>query len=77
MDDISERIAAICRDAMGVPDLGIHENLIERGADSIVAVEVVSQIELDYRVSVADLFSSAPTIEALAAAVHSQLQQQH
>jgi acyl carrier protein len=76
MRDIFEHITAICREAMGIPDLAVGEDLIERGADSIVAVEVVSQIELDYHVDVADLFFARPTIETLASAVRSQLAQQ-
>jgi acyl carrier protein len=74
--EIIDRITAICREAMGVPDLAFDDDLIARGADSIVAVEVVSQIELDYHVNVADLFFSTPTIKALASSVQSQLAQQ-
>jgi long-chain acyl-CoA synthetase len=73
MEDIPERVAAICRDAMGVPDLRADEDLVARGADSLVAVEVVSRLELDYGVDVVDVFSVTPTIEALAEAVRSQL----
>lgn len=76
MEDISERIASICREAMGVPDLAFDEDLVERGADSIVAVEVISKIELDYHVNVADLFFATPTIEALVNTVRSHEAQQ-
>ena len=76
MEEISERIAGICREAMGVPDLAFDEDLIERGADSIVAVEVISKIELDYHVNVADLFFATPTIKALVSAVQSHPEQQ-
>jgi acyl carrier protein len=76
MTEIIDRVAAICRDAMGVSDLRADEDLIARGADSLVAVEVVSRLELDYGVDIVDVFFSTPTIGALADAVRSHLAHQ-
>jgi acyl carrier protein len=76
MTDIIDHVAAICRDAMGVSDLRADEDLVARGADSLVAVEVVSRLELDYGVDIVDVFLSTPTIDALADAVRSHLAHQ-
>jgi long-chain acyl-CoA synthetase len=73
VDDIPAYVAAVCRDAMGVASLGENDNLVDHGADSLVAVEVVSRLQLDYGVEVADVFMSTPTINALVRAVESQL----
>jgi long-chain acyl-CoA synthetase len=77
MADIIDRVASICRDAMGVSDLRTDEDLVSRGADSVVAVEVVSRLELDYGIDTIDVFFATPTIGALAAAVQSHLKNQH
>lgn len=69
MDDIPAHVAAVCREAMGVPEIGVDDNLVERGADSLVAVEVVSRLQLDYGIEVADVFLATPTIGDIARAI--------
>ncbi|HEX3648592.1 MAG TPA: phosphopantetheine-binding protein [Pseudonocardiaceae bacterium] len=69
MRDIVSSVAVVCRDAMGVTDLHADDDLVARGADSLVAVEIVSKLQLDYGVDVADIFLATPTIAALAQAV--------
>lgn len=73
MRDIVSEVTVVCRDAMGVADLPAADDLVARGADSLVAVEIVSRIQLDYGVDVADVFLATPTITALAEAVRERL----
>ncbi|HEX5118087.1 MAG TPA: acyl carrier protein [Pseudonocardiaceae bacterium] len=73
MRDIASAVAVVCRDAMGVTDLHADDDLVARGADSLVAVEIVSKLQLDYGVDIADVFLATPTITALATAVRERL----
>lgn len=61
----------MCREAMGVLDLRADDDLVSRGADSLVAVEIVSRLQLDYGVDVAGVFSAQPTVTALIDAIQS------
>ena len=45
-NDVEATILEICRAALSAPDLRPDQNLTAAGADSLTAVEIVTQIEL-------------------------------
>jgi acyl carrier protein len=74
MNAIESRITEICQGALGRTEIRADESLVDAGADSLVAVEIVTQIEIDYGVDLVELFFESPTINSLAAAVEKSQQ---
>jgi amino acid adenylation domain-containing protein len=62
-NETEERVAAVWREILDVPDLGVEDNFFDLGGDSFKAVRAVRA--LGAGVSVMDLFQN-PTVEALA-----------
>ncbi|MGH8575167.1 MAG: condensation domain-containing protein, partial [Gammaproteobacteria bacterium] len=59
-------LAAVWREVLGGPEVGLHDNYFERGGDSITAIQVVSRLRRrGWRLRVADVFRH-PTIAQLA-----------
>ncbi|MEM7581914.1 MAG: SDR family NAD(P)-dependent oxidoreductase [Acidobacteriota bacterium] len=69
-DELEESIAVIWRELLGVAQVGINDNLLELGGDSLLATRMISRLrevvgfELPIR-----LFFEAPTIDQLATAI--------
>lgn len=64
--DLERRIAEIVSAALGVEEVGIDDDFITLGMDSIIAIRVVSKIKrLGIRLSIQDLFGK-PTVRQLA-----------
>ncbi|HEY2575436.1 MAG TPA: beta-ketoacyl synthase N-terminal-like domain-containing protein [Streptosporangiaceae bacterium] len=63
-------IAGLWRDAIGLDQVGIDDNFLELGGDSLVAVQLVGRISQRFSadVSVAQLFEH-PTVRALAVSI--------
>jgi len=66
-DEPTQQLARIWRQLLGVDSIGLDQNYFDLGGDSILAVQLFSQIEKVFKVKlpVATLFE-APTIEELA-----------
>jgi amino acid adenylation domain-containing protein len=64
---VEEKLSAIWRSVLGVPDVGIHENFFELGGHSLIAVRLFAMIETEFerRLPLATLFR-APTVAQLA-----------
>jgi len=67
-DDIERHLAEKLGQLLKVPELGTEDDLFERGADSLTAVEVVAVIERDFNVdlSTATMWNGSATVAALA-----------
>jgi amino acid adenylation domain-containing protein/non-ribosomal peptide synthase protein (TIGR01720 family) len=64
-----ERLAAIWRQVLGLPSVGVHDNFFELGGDSILAIQVASRAgQAGLRLSVRQTFQHQ-TIAELAGAV--------
>ena len=72
--DLRARIATIWQAALGMPHVGYEDNFFDLGGQSLLALQIIGQINNVFGCSVqpADLVAS-PTIAALAAHVEQQL----
>jgi amino acid adenylation domain-containing protein len=64
---IEEQMAAIWRDVLGLREVGIRDNFLDLGGDSLLALQITSRVRdtLRRELPLAGLYE-APTIEALA-----------
>ena len=64
---LEERLAAIWREVLEQPEVGVHDDFFALGGHSLLAIRVLAQIQedLDVVLSMTDLFE-APTVAGLA-----------
>lgn len=69
---LQERLVAIWREVLGLPDVGIHDDFFTLGADSLTAARLFARIqrELDCELPLAPVLA-APTVAELAALIES------
>ena len=69
-NDAERRLALIWKGILGVPRVGIHDHFFELGGNSLLAVQVISQMRDEFGIDVPlrALFE-APTIEGLAGVI--------
>lgn len=72
MTPIESAVRAVCCAVMGVEDLAPEDNLVDRGADSLLASEIVDRLELQFGVDVVEEFFAQPTIASLAEAIRTR-----
>ena len=60
VDDREQMIAAVWQRALGVDRVGVNDNFFELGGDSLIAVQVISQLKEEFKVEipVASLYES-------------------
>jgi acyl carrier protein len=65
--DIERTIAGIWQHALGIEEVGIYDNFFELGGDSVVAIQVISQLkhQLQADISVVAMYEQM-TIRSLA-----------
>jgi len=69
-DDLSQGLAALFGELVGVAPVGIHDNLFELGGDSLLAIQLLARVRAAWGVSVRPVdFFKTPTVEALAVLV--------
>jgi acyl carrier protein len=66
MDDIETRIHDICAEALQLKQVPIDDDLISLGADSMVAVEIVTKVEQEFGVDVMESFFLTPSVGHIA-----------
>jgi len=65
-------LVAVWREVLNLPDVGIHDNFLELGGDSILAIQIVSKARASgLHFSASDLFNH-PTVAGLAKASQTQ-----
>ncbi|BCJ75926.1 fatty acid biosynthesis-related CoA ligase [Catellatospora sp. IY07-71] len=67
--DVEKRIQSICWDVLKRSDLGLDDDLLQAGMDSLAAVEIVTRVELAFGVDVVDTIFETPTVRQLSAVV--------
>ena len=69
-NEIERKVAAIWQALLGIEQLGVHDNFIELGGDSLIAVQILSRLKIAFSVEISlrTLFES-PTIAELAVVV--------
>jgi tyrocidine synthetase III len=72
---VERRLAGLWQGLLGQPDIGIADDFVELGGDSLSAVTVLTEVHTDYgvEVSLTELFELA-TIQRLAAAIDARRQ---
>ena len=70
------QIADVWKKALGVEEVGINDNFFELGGDSMIAIQVASQLrkELDVDLQAANLYQSL-TINSLAKLIKDKQEQ--
>jgi len=73
-DELEERIARAWREALGVDEVGVHENFAQLGGHSLLAIRIVTELRDAFQIDlpVRALFD-APTIAGLASLVRNLL----
>ncbi|MCZ0204446.1 phosphopantetheine-binding protein [Streptomyces sp. UMAF16] len=69
VSDVSTTIMRICAESLSLAEVPLDANLVLLGVDSMTAVEIVTQIELELGVDVVETFFATPTVQAMTAAV--------
>ncbi|MDX9750216.1 MAG: amino acid adenylation domain-containing protein [Flavobacteriales bacterium] len=70
-NEVERTVAAIWRRALGVDDLGVHDNFFDLGGHSLIGIQVLSQVEQQTgrKLPLNTLFQ-APTVAQFAASIH-------
>jgi acyl transferase domain-containing protein/acyl carrier protein len=65
-DEVEQQIAEVWQEILGIEQVGIHDNFFELGGDSLVGIQLVSQLTrtLEVHISPVSLFEG-PTVGAL------------
>jgi acyl transferase domain-containing protein len=68
----AQDVLEIAASILGVPDLDVHDNLFDRGANSLIAVQLIARLRREFQrfVPLAELFEH-PSAAALAEAINS------
>jgi NADP-dependent 3-hydroxy acid dehydrogenase YdfG/acyl carrier protein len=73
-NEVERKIAAIWREVLPMPSLGVHDDFFELGGNSILATQIASRIQDAYRLRLPlRTVLEESTVEKLAAAVERQL----
>ncbi|MBN3951614.1 MAG: acyltransferase domain-containing protein [Nostoc sp. NMS7] len=72
-DEIEQKIADIWQELLGIKQVGIDDNFLELGGDSLIAVQVLSRLRKTFsiKLTVASMFES-PTIAEIAPRLEKQ-----
>ncbi|MBB4915653.1 AMP-binding protein [Streptosporangium saharense] len=73
--DLEAQVTSICAKALNRSRLGPDDDLMEAGMDSLVAVEIVTRLELSFGADVVDVIFETPTVNHLCAAVRRALRE--
>jgi non-ribosomal peptide synthetase component F/thioesterase domain-containing protein len=69
------KLAEIWNNILKVPQIGVHDNFFELGGHSLLAAQLVSQVKLQFGITIdLSLLMVAPTIEQLAGKLRQSLQ---
>jgi acyl-CoA synthetase (AMP-forming)/AMP-acid ligase II/acyl carrier protein len=71
--DLEKHVTSICAEVLHRSDLGPDDDLMEAGMDSLVAVEIVTRVELAYGVDVVDTIFETPTVRRLCEVVRGSM----
>ncbi len=65
-NEMTQRVAAIWQDVLGIDQVGIHDNFFDLGGNSLIGLQLINKIqkEFDAQIPAVTLFE-APTIDAL------------
>jgi acyl carrier protein len=67
--ELEARLTSICAEVLKRPGLGVDEDLMAAGMDSVAAVEIVTRVEIAFGVDVVDAIFEAPTVASLCAVI--------
>ncbi|MFY0567872.1 MupA/Atu3671 family FMN-dependent luciferase-like monooxygenase [Archangium lansingense] len=74
--DVERQVLAIWRERLGVEDIGIHDNFLELGGNSLMAAQMLTRLRESFPVQLplSDLFE-APTVAGIAGRIEARLQE--
>ncbi|MEV7772747.1 amino acid adenylation domain-containing protein [Kitasatospora sp. NPDC086791] len=73
-DELAQEVAAIWCEVLGIPSIGLHDDVFELGAHSLSVTQVAARLRSRLGVDVPlDAFFDGPTVAALAAAVEAEI----
>ncbi|MET0406571.1 MAG: LLM class flavin-dependent oxidoreductase, partial [Cystobacter sp.] len=75
--DIERQVMEIWRERLGVADMGIHDNFLELGGNSLMAAQMLTRLREAFPVQLplSDLFE-APTVAGVSARIEARLKEQ-
>ncbi|WNG29291.1 amino acid adenylation domain-containing protein [Cystobacter fuscus] len=76
-NDIERQVMEIWRERLGIADLGLHDNFLELGGNSLMAAQMLTRLREAFPVQLplSDLFE-APTVAGVAARIEARLGEQ-
>ncbi|WP_375765213.1 amino acid adenylation domain-containing protein [Archangium gephyra] len=74
--DIERQVLVIWRERLGVEDIGIHDNFLELGGNSLMAAQMLTRLRESFPVQLplSDLFE-APTVAGIAGRIEARLKE--
>ncbi|MFG3053957.1 amino acid adenylation domain-containing protein [Kitasatospora sp. NPDC048239] len=73
-DPVEAELCAICSEVLGLPDVGVDEDLFDLGAHSLRFIQIAARIRKSFGVDVDfDVFFDTPSVAGIAEAVKEQL----
>jgi len=74
--DVERQVLAIWRERLGVDDIGIHDNFLELGGNSLMAAQMLTRLRESFPVQLplSDLFE-APTVAGIAGRIEARLKE--
>ncbi len=76
--DTERCIAKICRDVLRLNEIGVHENLFDLGANSLIAMQIVNRLRQEFALELSPTLPFySPTVFMLASVVESALLDSH
>ncbi|MCY1033947.1 non-ribosomal peptide synthase/polyketide synthase [Corallococcus sp. BB11-1] len=75
MSDIEQRLMELWRERLGITDIGLDDNFLDLGGNSLMAAQLLTRLRETFRTQVplSDLFE-APTVAGLAERIEARLQ---
>ncbi len=73
-NEIETEIASICRDIMGVNEIGIHDSFFDLGGDSLIFLQIATRLRESFNVEISfRTMFEVPTVSKLGEAVMQEL----
>ena len=74
IDEIRDSVTKVCLSSLGISEVGLDEDLTRLGANSLMAAEIIGELELEFHVDVIAEFFAGPTVRQVSDAIHTRLQ---
>ena len=73
-NEIEEKIADVWQNVLGIAEVGIHDNFLDLGGNSLIGMQIVSRLRQTFRTNIPlTILFDAPTVAEMAVAIELQI----